>query len=81
MSACYTNNLFSRFILHVVYLSSLNIKTKLLRSAFFLFWNGLNFVFGFDVKILASCRKRAFIKLIDCFIRLLILCLSQLLRN
>ena len=79
MSACYTNNLFSLFIL--VYLSSLNIKTKLLKSAFFLFWNGLNFVFGFDVKILASCRKRAFIKLIDCFIRLLILCLSQLLCN
>ena len=24
------------------------------------------------MKILASCRKRAFIKLIDCFIRLLI---------
>ena len=79
MSACYTNNLLSVFIL--VNLSSLNIKTKLAKNAFFLFWNGQNFVFGFDVKILASCRKHAFIKLIECFIRLLILCLSQLLRN
>ena len=79
MSACYTNNLLSLFI--QVYLSSLNIKTKLLKSAFFLFWNGLYFVFGFHMKILASCRKSAFIKLIDCFIRLFNVCLSQLLRN
>ena len=34
--------------------------------------NEQNFVFKFNVKILASCRTRAFIKLIDCFNRLLI---------
>ena len=66
---CYNYNLLSIFI--PVHLSSINIKTKLLKSAFFSLLKWTNFVFGFDVKTLASYRKTC-VHQIDCFIRLLI---------
>ena len=65
---CYNYCLLSLFIL--VYLSSLNIKIKLFSL---LEWTKLClWIWCENTFVLASCRIRAFINLIDCFIRLLI---------